>query len=105
MKFLKVILAALALTVATACDNTKDYSKVRQRAIPLSCEGVALGIDLIVKNADKVSDATLNDVRIIRNDTASICTSKHQPDLDQASQQVVIKAVQHLMALTEKEGL
>lgn len=105
MKFLKVAIAILSLTVATACDNTKDHSKVRQRAIPLSCEGVALGIDLIVKNADKVSDGTLNDVRLIRNDTAAICTSKGQPTLDEAGRHVVTKAVQNLMALADKEGL
>lgn len=104
MKKLRV-LAMSALFVLAACDGTTNYSKVKQHAVPLSCEGVAIGIDLIVKNADKVSDDTLNAVRLIRNDTAAICTANGQPTLDEAGRHVIFKAVQNLMALKEKEGL
>lgn len=75
-----VIIAAVAALAVTAC---------QQVTVPLTCEGIATGIDIVVRNEKALKDSDLIIVKNIRDEVAPICLSEKQPTTSDAAKHLV----------------
>lgn len=95
---MKCLLTALAVSIlAVACSQ--------QHVVPATCEGIATGVDLIVKNEKKVSDNTLKAVDAVVSDVYPVCTADKQPTLAEAQEKILVSAAKRLSDALSKEGL
>lgn len=82
-----VIIAAVAALAVTACQHV---------TVPLTCEGIATGIDIVVRNEKSLSDKDLTIVREIRDEVEPICTAENQPTMSDMAKHIVQKNAERL---------
>lgn len=80
MKKSILIVAATAVLALSAC------SKV---TVPLTCEGIATGIDIVVRNEKSLKDNDLLIVKAIRDEVEPVCTADNQPSTADAAKHLV----------------
>lgn len=74
-----IIIVALAASVA-ACSHI---------TVPLTCEGIATGMDIVVRNEKLLKDSDLVIVKNIRDEVAPVCLSETQPTTTDAAKHLI----------------
>lgn len=83
----KSVIIAVAALAVTACQHV---------TVPLTCEGIATGIDIVVRNEKSLTDKDLIIVREIRDEVEPICTAENQPAMSDMAKHIIKKNAERL---------
>lgn len=79
---MKKFLAAMAVAAF-------GLSACSKMTVPLTCEGIATGIDIVVRNEKSLTNNDLQIVKTIRDEVKPVCTSNEQPTTSDAAKHLV----------------
>lgn len=91
----------IAILAVAATTGFSGCSKQQNTVIPLTCEGIATGMELVVKYESKFKDEDLTKIDKIRAVAAPYCTAEAQPTLNDVQKGIIVDAAKQLTVIIE----